>query len=200
MDAPLPPQYVLLLYVVIPCWIAAGFLDWLLHRRSNISTTSGPLESVFHLLLLIEVGLPLAVILLCEVTAVTLLLLLCGSVLHSVTVLVDTTYASSRRLITPLEQSVHAYLEVLPYTALLLLTSVHWPIVKEIGEAVQREVRQEYWGLRWRNPPLPSAYLVGLFTSAATFAVLPYIEELFRGLHAQRRLTQLAHRQHQEAP
>jgi hypothetical protein len=200
MDAPLPPQYVLLLYVVIPCWIVAGFLDWLLHRRSNISTTSGPLESVFHLLLLIEVGLPLTILLLCEVTAVTLLLLLFGSVLHSVTVLCDTTYASSKRLITPLEQSVHAYLEVLPYTALLLLASAHWPIVKEIGEAVQREVRQEYWGLRWRNPPLSSAYLVGLFTSAATFAVLPYIEELFRGLHAQRRLTQLARRQHQEAP
>jgi hypothetical protein len=175
-----------LLYVVIPSWITAGFLDWLLHRRSNISTTSGPLESVFHLLLLLEVGLPLTVVLVCEVTAVTLVFLLVGSVLHSITVLGDTTYASSRRLITPLEQSIHAYLEVLPYTALLLLASAHWPIVKEIGEALPRELHHEYWGLRRRDATLPAAYLVGLFTSAAAFAVLPYIEELIRGLRAQR--------------
>jgi hypothetical protein len=31
-----------LMYFVLPVWLAAGFADYLCHRASNIATTSGP--------------------------------------------------------------------------------------------------------------------------------------------------------------
>jgi hypothetical protein len=184
MNAALSPQYLLLLYVVIPSWLLAGFLDWLLHRRSNISATSGPLESVFHLVLVAELGLPVILILLFEVTATTLLVLLLASLLHSITAWLDSTYASRRRVITPLEQTVHAYLEVLPYTALLLLTSAHWGL---LTDALFSEAGLGNLDLRWRDPPLPLAYLAGIFSAALALVLLPFLEELLRGLREQHR-------------
>lgn len=188
MNAGLPSQYVLLFHIVIPLWILAGLADWALHRRSNIATTSGPLESVFHLLLLAEVGIPLMVILLCDVVAASLLLLLGGCLLHSITVMVDTTYAGHRRYISPAEQCVHAYLEVLPYTALLLLASAHWPIITAMFSSATTDAGQEYWGLRWRDPPLSPAYLAAIFSAAVIFSALPYTEELLRGMRAKAQL------------
>lgn len=52
------PSVLILIYGVIPLWLAAGFADWLCHRNANIATTTGPEESLIHLLLFVEVGLP----------------------------------------------------------------------------------------------------------------------------------------------
>ena len=38
------PTLLILMYFVIPVWLAAGIADWFCHRRSNISTTSGAKE------------------------------------------------------------------------------------------------------------------------------------------------------------
>ena len=58
-----------LLYFVIPVWIAAGAADWLCHRASDIEHTAGPEESLLHLLLLAEVGVPALAGLLLEITS-----------------------------------------------------------------------------------------------------------------------------------
>ena len=117
------PPYLLLRYVVIPVWLLAGFLDWVQHRRHAIARTSGPTESVFHLVLLAEMGTAMMLVLLCEMSTLLFAVLLGACLLHSATAYADTRYASPRRTIGCFEQFVHGYLEVLPYTALLLLAS-----------------------------------------------------------------------------
>jgi hypothetical protein len=39
----------MLMYFVLPVWLAAGFADNLCHRDSHIEATSGWRESVLHL-------------------------------------------------------------------------------------------------------------------------------------------------------
>lgn len=40
-------------------WLVAGFADWLCHRASHIESTTGAKESLIHLLMFAEVGVPL---------------------------------------------------------------------------------------------------------------------------------------------
>ena len=47
-----------LMYIIMPVWSLAGFLDWLWHRQTKIETTSGAKESVMHLLMMAEAGAP----------------------------------------------------------------------------------------------------------------------------------------------
>src|SRR5216110_2925027 len=56
-------------YFVIPIWMAAGLADWLCHRASDIEHTGGVLESLLHLLMLAEVGVPTLGALFLEVTS-----------------------------------------------------------------------------------------------------------------------------------
>ena len=49
----------ILLYFILPLWLAAGFADYLCHRASRIETTAGYKESLIHLLMFAEVALPL---------------------------------------------------------------------------------------------------------------------------------------------
>src|ERR1700680_2342176 len=43
-----------LMYIIMPVWSVAGFLDWLWHRQTKIETTSGVKESIMHLLMMAE--------------------------------------------------------------------------------------------------------------------------------------------------
>src|SRR4051812_46782566 len=65
MNAP----YMLLGFVVLPVWIAAGFADYLCHRATQISRTSGVAESILHLAQFALVGIPLTLALFLKATA-----------------------------------------------------------------------------------------------------------------------------------
>jgi hypothetical protein len=56
MDTALITQNVLL-YFILPLWLAAGFADYLCHRAAHIETTSGAKESLLHLVQLAEMGI-----------------------------------------------------------------------------------------------------------------------------------------------
>ena len=43
------PVFLLLGYLILPLWIAAGFADYLCHRAARISENSGAQESALHL-------------------------------------------------------------------------------------------------------------------------------------------------------
>jgi hypothetical protein len=47
-----------LMYFVLPLWLAAGFADYLCHRAAAIEATSGWKESLLHLIQLGEMGVP----------------------------------------------------------------------------------------------------------------------------------------------
>lgn len=59
----------LLMYVVLPLWLAAGFADYLCHRASRIAETSGWKESLLHLLQFAELAVPVLAALFLEINA-----------------------------------------------------------------------------------------------------------------------------------
>src|SRR5436305_4005239 len=50
-----------LLYFLMPLWMVTGLLDWYHHRRTKIEKTAGTHESMIHILMMSEIGLPIMV-------------------------------------------------------------------------------------------------------------------------------------------
>ena len=92
----------ILLYFILPRWLLAGFADYLCHRASRIELTSGYKESLLHLLMLAEIGIPLLAAIFFEINALVIAAMIIGFVLHQLTAWWDTTYASRKRPITPI--------------------------------------------------------------------------------------------------
>lgn len=177
------PTLLVLMYFVVPLWLAAGFADWLCHRATNIETTAGPKESIIHLLLFAEVGGPFLAVLLLDVNALVLAFMIVMFLIHEATTLWDISYADGLRNVTPFEQHVHSYLSMMPLMALVLVTARHWPqflALFGLGDEAAR------FDIALKANPLPLSYIVGAITAALLFAVLPFTEELWRGLRANR--------------
>lgn len=171
-----------LMYFIVPLWLSAGFADWICHRLSDIEHTSGAAETTFHLVMLVEMGIPALLVLFFEVNALVLLIALAAFVLHEITSLWDVSYAEHRRRITPIEQHVHSFLELIPLMAISCLLFVHLDQLERLlnGASVLAD-----WQLRAKEPPLPSAYIVGVLGAIVLFQVGPNVEELIRGLRAR---------------
>jgi len=175
------PTLLVLMYFVVPVWLMAGFADWLCHRATNIATTSGAKESVLHLLLFAEVAGPFLAALLLDINALVLAFMIVMFFVHEATTLWDLSYAVNLREITPIEQHVHSYLEMMPLMGVLLVAARHWPQFLALfgfGDEAPR------FDIALKAPPLPLAYIVSALVAALLFAVLPYTEELWRGLRA----------------
>jgi hypothetical protein len=74
-----------LMYFVLPLWLAAGFADWLCHRASNIATTSGAKESLIHLLMFAEMGIPITAAIVLEINALVIAVMIVAFLLHEAT-------------------------------------------------------------------------------------------------------------------
>lgn len=180
--SPEAAQHVLM-YLFVPLWIAVGFADWVCHRRSDIEHTAGVHESLTHLLMFAEVGVPMLAALFFEVNAPVIALMLGAFVLHEFTALWDVRYAVSKRRVTPWEQHMHSFLELIPLMAIVLICLLHQGQFLALfglgGEAPQ-------FSLAWKTEPMPPAYLGGLATALALFSIGPYFNELWRCLKARR--------------
>ncbi len=173
-----------LLYFILPLWVLAGLTDYFLHKRTRIEDTSGTKESALHLLQLGESGIPVIVALLFEINALVIGIMLFALIIHEATALWDVYYAHTRRYISPWEQHVHSFLEVLPIMAVSFVTVLYWNQFLALfgfGTAAPRIVIEP------KANSLPFAYLVALFSSIALFIVVPYVEELWRCISAARR-------------
>jgi len=177
------PTLALLLYFILPLWLVAGCADWLCHRASRIERTTGAKETLIHLLMLAEIGLPLVAAIFLQVNAAIFALMIVAFFVHEATALWDVGYAVTAREVTPLEQHVHSFLEMIPLMALLVLAARHWPqllaLVGAGGEAAD-------WSLRLKQPPLPTGYVATMFGVIVLLELLPYLEELRRDLRASR--------------
>src|SRR3954454_14756488 len=111
----------ILMYFVLPVWLAAGFADYLCHRASAIESTSGWKESMLHLLQLAEMAVPTLAAIFLEINALIFLVMIASLVLHEATAIWDVSYAYQSRVVTPTEQHVHSFLEMLPLTALVMV-------------------------------------------------------------------------------
>lgn len=171
--APLLREY--LLTVLLPIWMAAGFGDYLAHRRSGIERSSGVGESALHLLMLVQIGLPLLLALFLEITTLLFVIFIVALVGHALTGHWDLRYATPRREITPFEQHCHAVMEVFPFIAVSLLAILHWHAFAALWGQGSPD-----WSLRWKEPPLPMSQRFGILAAAVLLVIVPFGEEFRR--------------------
>jgi hypothetical protein len=170
-------------YVVFPLWLLSGVADYLCHARSDIAHTSGTHESVLHLLQTAEIGLPVLVFLFLTTNALTLALMTAGVVAHTATSWRDVTFAAPLRHISPGEQYVHSFLNVLPWIALALVAILHWPMVVAMFDpAIASD-----WKPRWRQPAFNGATLFVVLAASLLFGALPGALEFMHTLAVARR-------------
>lgn len=171
----------LLILVVLPLWWAAGALDWALHRRSGIAQNAGARESAFHLAMLAEGAVAVLALLYFEVDAWLLLLCAVCFVLHELTVWTDLRWVQGRSTVTPIEQMVHSFQELMPLTGLVLLVSSHGSQALAIFGA---GAEPAMWFPRPKTVPLPIPVLA--FCLAGSIAVVMlYLEEMVRCVTAR---------------
>lgn len=176
----------LLLNVVMPVWLAAGIADWACHRATSIETTTGPKESLMHLLMLSEAAIPVLAGMFLEITAPVLATMMATALLHDATALWDVEYAVTKREVTYIEQHVHSYLEMVPLTAVAFVSVLHWPQVLALFGVGKR---RPDWRLRWKRRRLPVAYTAAMLGMQVGVEWLPYLEELRRTLRAEAKAT-----------
>jgi hypothetical protein len=181
----------MLMYFILPLWLLAGFADYLCHRSAKIQITSGPKESLIHLLLLAEMAIPVLAALLLEINALVIVVMISFFLLHQATSLWDVSYAHQTRDISPIEQHVHSFLEMLPLMGALLIIGLHWDqFLALLG--LGNEPRD--FKLSWKQTPLSWSYVGPVLIAAVLFEALPYLEELVRGLRERRRLAESLNR------
>lgn len=166
-----------LMYFIVPLWLAAGVADWICHRRSGIEHTSGPKESLIHILMLVEMGVPVLAGIFLQVNALVFALMLAAFFLHEATALWDVTYAIKTRTVIPAEQHVHSFLEMLPLMAISIMVLLHW---NQFAALFGMGPEHADWALRIKESPLPRKYVLWLMGAIAVFELLPYMEELRR--------------------
>jgi hypothetical protein len=174
---------VLLMFAVMPAWIAAGLADYFCHRSTRIEDTSGPAESVLHLVQLGLVGVPVMLVLFLDVNAGLLALCLICILLHHAVAFLDVDYATHTRNVTPFEQMVHSFLEITPIAAFLLLGVLYWP---QLLALFSMETEAARFAPVLKPQPLPPAYVLGVLGATIVFNLAPYLEELFRTLRAKK--------------
>jgi hypothetical protein len=163
----------LLAGAMLPLWFAAGAADWWCHRLTRIEATSGPFESLMHLILYLEIATPLIAGLFLRINALVLACMLLAALAHTFCSFWDTAYTQPRRRISPIEQQIHGYLEVLPLVAFAIVLILHWPAIRE-----------PEWTFAPRPLVLPrKGVLIVLIALAAGFVLI--LEELSRGLRVK---------------
>jgi hypothetical protein len=172
----------LLVYVVLPLWVLAGFLDYLCHRRSDIEHATGVRESLIHWLMVSEVAVPLVLAVFFRINALLLALMILSLIAHGITGYFDLKVAMATRRVTIFEHQVHSVLEILPFTTMLLVMALHWPQTQALF-GFGREAADFSLGPkqipRWGEIVPPSAVFL-------LFVILPYAEEMWRGSLAKR--------------
>lgn len=165
------------LEVVMPLWIASGAIDYWLHRRSRIEATSGTTESAMHAAGITLSALPVLAGLFLEIDAGVIVTMTGGYVAHVGMTVADVAYASERRPVVPIEQHVHALLEVLPFAALSMLLVAHREqALALLGRGSQRP----RFAPRLKRTPLPQRRVVATIAAFALFVAIPYAEEFVR--------------------
>jgi hypothetical protein len=178
------PTVLILMYFVLPLWLLAGCADWLCHRAAHIESTTGAKESLLHLLMFAEIGVPLLAALFLNINALIIMVMIVAFLVHEATALWDVSYAVAGRVVTPVEQHIHSFLEMIPLMALLGVISLHWAQFLALFGAGPEAAG---FALTRKAQPLPTVYVTVILLSILLFELLPYTEELFRGWRSRRR-------------
>ena len=172
----------ILMYGLVPLWIAAGLADWFCHRSTDIAHTSGLRENLLHWLLMAEGGLVLVAVALFEVNAAVLLIAFAGFLAHELTTYLELRYTVEKREVRPVEQMVHSFMELLPLAIIALLAVLQWDQVLALFDEGTPD-----FGLRPKDEPWPAPYLAAAGLAVMVCNLLPMVEETLRCLRARRR-------------
>jgi hypothetical protein len=162
----------MLMYVVYPLWVAAGFADWVCHRRTGIAVTSGLEENLLHWLMYFEIGVGMVAVAFLEIDAAVLFIVFVVFIAHEATVYWDLDYSTMKRDVGPFEQMVHSFLELLPLVSLALLVVI---------------ADREDWSLHVKQQPWPIAYVAFAAAASLLFNALPLAQETFACLRVRLR-------------
>jgi hypothetical protein len=168
---------ILLMFVVLPAWMAAGLADYFCHRYSRIEQNSGLKESLLHIVQFGSIGIPVLLALFLEVNAGLFVIFMFCIAAHHAVAFVDVRYANHTRVVAPIEQMVHSFLEILPITAFLLLAVLHWPQLLALFGLGMEPAR---FAFAKKAVPLPIAYVSAVLGAALLFNLVPYGEEVVR--------------------
>jgi hypothetical protein len=157
------------IWVLYPTWLLAGAGDYFAHRQTEIARTSGATESWMHLAQLACIAAAFCSAVLFEISLVIWTWMLVAVLLHSYLAYIDVSYTEGRRFISPFEQHVHGYLDVIPLVAVALLGIVYWPQIAAGGPQVDMRDSAAQGVLLW---------------SFGILAGVPVVEELIRTLRA----------------
>jgi hypothetical protein len=167
----------LLLFVFLPLWGIAGFVDWCCHRATKIETTSGLFESFLHSIMGIQIAIPILLCILFEVNVSILLICLFVWLLHEAVAHFDVHYAAPVRHISIWEMHAHNYLSTLPLYMLSIIFILNWPVVIQL---VSMEWTNAFQFKRIDQPWGGENYLSFYLTFMAILCVFPYAEEFLR--------------------
>lgn len=168
-------------YVLLPLWLASGVADYFCHRRLKIETTSGFSESLLHLMMQGEAGVPVLASLFLETNAAVIGLSILGFVAHQLTMAWDLSYAARWRPMPPTEQLIHGSLEMMPFCSLSFMICQHWDQFKALLRGTP-----ELLQLKLKDRPLPRAYTRSITLGAASVGLL-FLEEAWRCIKASRK-------------
>src|SRR5437868_12676114 len=93
----LTPVWDVLVYVILPMWVLAGFGDYLCHRATDIEHANGLKESALHWLMLGEVAVPLLAAVFLKVNALMMVVMMVFLIAHEITGYVDLKLAIRTR-------------------------------------------------------------------------------------------------------
>jgi hypothetical protein len=158
-----------LVFGMYPLWLLAGAGDYLCHRRTGIEHTSGTGESWYHLLQFVCLAVALAIAVLVQPNIMAFSLMIAAVLAHSVLAFLDVTYTYGKRIISPLEQTIHGYMEVLPWVAVALFGILHWP-----------QIVTDAASLTWVPREQIDARRFALIGSFVVLAGAPVLEEYLR--------------------
>jgi hypothetical protein len=72
---------------------------------------------------------------------------------------------------------------MIPLMAIVSVISLHWEQFLALFGAGTESLQTK---LSWKSQPLPVLYILSIMTAIVLFELLPYVEELLRGLRANR--------------
>jgi hypothetical protein len=167
----------LLLFVFLPLWGIAGFVDWCCHRATRIESTSGLFETFLHSIMGIQIAIPILLCMLFQVNVGILLICLAVWFLHELVAHLDVRYASPKRHISIWEMHAHSYLSTLPLYMLSIIFVLNWDVVVSL---VAFDWRGAFHFVRVNQPWGGEQYLPIYLSFMAVVCVFPYAEEFLR--------------------
>jgi hypothetical protein len=117
-----------------------------------------------------------------EINATVFAVMILTFIAHELTAMWDVSYAIKHRYVSPFEQHIHSFLEMIPLMAGAFVAVLHWPQLLALFGLGTEPAR---FALELKSEALPVWYIFAVLSASLLFEFLPYLEELWRGWKAR---------------